>query len=31
MMITRTTWGVRFSTQQLASILTELGEDFEVI
>ena len=26
-----TTWGDRFSTQQLASILTELGEDFEVI
>ena len=26
-----TTWGDRLSTQQLASILTELGEDFEVI
>ena len=25
------TWGDRFSTQQLASILTELGGDFEVI
>lgn len=25
------TWGDKFSTQQLASILTELGEDFEVI
>lgn len=25
------TWGDKFSTQQLASILTELGGDFEVI
>lgn len=25
------TWGDKFSTQQLASILTELGRDFEVI
>ena len=25
------TWGARFSTQQLASILTELGGDFKVI
>lgn len=26
-----TTWGDKFSTQQLASILTELGGDFEII
>lgn len=25
------TWGYKFSTQQLASILTELGADFEII
>ena len=26
-----TTWGDKFSTQQLASILTELGGDFDII